>query len=165
MNIALDVGHPAQIHFYKNLLWSLQDNGHKYLLTINKKEVNVELATKYHLPHIVIGNLDQNAIAKYGQLPFGLFNYIRIMRHFSPDIFIGSDSIYGSICSKLFRKPYLNFITDKYSPPYILDLLSDRIFGFIGYEIKNSKTSLINTFREISYLHPNIFKPNPKITP
>jgi uncharacterized protein len=163
MNVALDIGHPAQVHFYKNLLRLLTENGHKYLLTINKKEVNIELATKYNLPHIVLGNFDQNNLLKYGQLPFGLFKYIKLMRHFSPDIFIGSDSIYGSICSLIFNKPYLNFVTDKYSPPFILDFLSEKIFGFIGYEKKHSKTIIINTFREISYLHPTIFQPDPDV--
>ena len=36
MNFLFDIGHPAQVHYFKNLMWALQEKGHE----VNPEDVS-----------------------------------------------------------------------------------------------------------------------------
>ena len=51
MKIFVDIGHPAHVHYFKNLILNLKDKGHEFLITARKKDVSQELLDNYNIPY------------------------------------------------------------------------------------------------------------------
>ena len=52
MKIFVDIGHPAHVHYFKNLIFNLKHKGHEFLITAREKDVSQELLDNYDIPYI-----------------------------------------------------------------------------------------------------------------
>ena len=43
MNILVDIGHPAHVHLFKNMIWNLEEDGHEVKITARDKEIALYL--------------------------------------------------------------------------------------------------------------------------
>jgi len=50
-----DIGHPADVHFFKNLIWEMQKRGHETVITARRKESTFQLLDYYNFDFIDIG--------------------------------------------------------------------------------------------------------------
>ena len=51
MKILFDLGHPAHVHYFKNLIKLLEKNGNKVLIIAREKDVTQNLL-KHYIPEI-----------------------------------------------------------------------------------------------------------------
>ncbi|HII80136.1 MAG TPA: hypothetical protein HA261_07040 [Methanosarcina sp.] len=47
MKIIITIDHPADVHFFKNFIWTMQKKGHKIKIAAEKKDISVELLNSY----------------------------------------------------------------------------------------------------------------------
>ena len=86
MNVLIDIGHPAHVHFFKNLIKNLKKNGHSIQLIARDKEVTLALLQAYGFECIKRGELHKSLIKK----ALGIFSIdytiYKIAKKFKPDI-------------------------------------------------------------------------------
>ena len=164
MKIVVDIGHPAQVHFFRNFVKAVRAKGHKVLITSTDKDVALKLLDEYNLEHIALGSTGDNFIKKIISIPVLDFKLYRAVRNFKPDLFVGSSSIRSAHISKWMRKPCLMFVdTEATIKEHILYL------PFIDYVCTpalfrrdlGKKQIRYEGYHELAYLHPHYFKPNP----
>lgn len=39
MKVLVDIGHPAHVHLFKNMIWERERKGHEILITAREKEI------------------------------------------------------------------------------------------------------------------------------
>ena len=164
--IIVYVGHPAQYHFFKNIVKILRQRNHKVLYVLRKKDVLESLLKEDNEYYINILPEGRNS-SKFGIL-LGLIKrdirLIPIVKREKPNLLIGSDAAITHI-GKLFKIPVLTVLEDDYS---VIQNLAKLSFPFTSYIVAptscdcgkwNFKKISYSGYMKLAYLHPNYFKP------
>ena len=64
MNILIDVGHPAHVHYFRNLAKLLSEKGHKVYWATKDIPIVIQLLEKYNFEFIVLPKKSDNLIGK-----------------------------------------------------------------------------------------------------
>jgi predicted glycosyltransferase len=161
MKILLDIGHPAHVHYFKNVLNKLQADGIIVKVIARDKEMTHTLLKEYGIEFINRGKGKNTFVGKLSYLIKANFQLLRVSLNFKPDIFIGFGSPYAAQISYLLSKPsvilddtenaklgqlfYKNFAKTILTPDCFKPSFGKKHLKFSGY-------------MELSYLHPNVFK-------
>lgn len=163
MRILIDIGHPAHVHFFKNLVQILSGKGHQILITARDKDVAFRLLDSYGFRYEKMKGYPKNLFAKIVSVLPTDWKLYRIGKKFSPDILLGFCSINASHASALLKKPCVLFDDDEYHT------FSTYLFTKTACTFHNCRKNLgqkqvtINGFKELAYLHPRYFTPDPTI--
>jgi hypothetical protein len=163
MRILFNVGHPAQVHFFKNAIRILESKGHMCKITAVAKDVSLNLLDAYGFEYDVVGYAHPNLFSKALELIKIEKKLYKIARTFKPDMLVGgSGNAYSAHVGKLIHKPSLVFEDSEKGA--IEHLLTDRfatvIFTPSSYKKKIGENQVfLNGFKELAYLHPNYFQP------
>jgi len=164
MKILIDIGHPAHVHYFKNLFLSRPDNSYDVLFTCRNKEVTIDLLEYYKFNYI---NLGANFKTKLGKL-IGLFYFtIRVFSisiKYRPNVYLNA-SIYSGIVAWLRRKPHIS-IEDTFNMEQVnlyLPFTSCILTGAYEHPKISHKEVRISSYQELLYLHPKYFEPNKKV--
>ncbi len=170
--ILIQIGHPAQFHFYKNAVRLWIENNHKVILLIRKKDVLEDLAQKEGLPYVNIEKNNIDKTTKWGIVKF-LFNrfyhFLKQLILFKPNIVISPDPILARLC-KFFRINFIAVSEDDYS---VIKKLADWLFPFSTHILAptvcdfskwQDKKIEYQGYMKLAYLHPNWFKGQKEIT-
>lgn len=166
MNVLIDLTHPAHLHFFRNLIGILKDEGHRVKLTGRDKDILIELAGQYGIELDVFGK------ARKGPLNLGFEMLLRwwrialIMREFRPDAMMAIAGTYISFPGKMMGVPTHVFtdtenatISNMISFPFATCVHVPRCYR----APLRCRHSIYNGFHELAYLHPNYFTPDPAI--
>jgi predicted glycosyltransferase len=150
---------------FKNLIYALERNGHKYLVVVNDKEITSQLLESFEIKFTKIGNNKAGILNKVIQLILLTIKTIIISLKFRPDIYVGQAIPHLGFSSFIMRKPFLIF-EDTESSKYlqkVVNPFADVIITPNSYrEIDNEKISIDGGF-ELAYLHPKTFKPQKEV--
>ncbi|MFC2005852.1 DUF354 domain-containing protein [Chloroflexota bacterium] len=163
MRILIDNFHPASVHFFKNFIWRMQGRGHQVLVATKDKDVAMKLLDAYGFTYVKTGKYSKNLLLKGLQMLKIDWDLYRIARDFKPDILVGQGAINASHVSKLIGKPCIVFADDAYSL-FFYRPFADVICTF-GSFVKDigEKQIRIDSYKELAYLHPRYFKPDPSV--
>ena len=166
MKIVVDINHPAHVHFFKNFIRIMREKGHSILVTCSKKDVSETLLTKLNIKYTYVGNYGQSLTKKLLNLPILDYSMYKIVKEFRPDIFLGVNSIRAAHISRLLNKTSFSFTDTEHSweqrmlyMPFTNVVLTPRCFN-VNLGVKQVR---YDGYHELAYLHPNYFKPDPKI--
>lgn len=166
MKILLDIGHPAQVHYFRNFIKIMESKGHSCYVTARNKEVTFDLLKNYRIDFKPRGKGGKGFIGKLIYLliaDYIIFKYARVVK---PDIFLSFGSTYAGHIAFLFRKPHIVFDdTDNATMERIMySPFANTILTPSCYK-KNlgGKQIRFDGFIELCYLNPKYFKPNPDI--
>jgi len=168
MRILIDIGHPAHVHLYKNLYFTLINKGHKVLVTAKDSTSINELLSVYGISYLPIGNKKDSIRGKLlSQIKFDL-RLFKLVKQHKIDLAIGSSITIAhiSLISKM-RSVLLDDDDDKVQPlfvkfahPFCSTLLSpEALYG----RRKRKDTIYYPGYHELAYLHPNRFTPDPGV--
>lgn len=167
MKILFEVNHPAHVHLFKNIIWELEKRGHKVLIVARDKEVTLALLDAYKLNYIVIGPHYKSMLKKAYGLIVTDYRLLKIAGNFKPDILVGRGSVYLAHLSFLINKPYIAYVdTENANLAALLTFpFADVIITSTCFKKKiNPKKHIkIDGYKELAYLHPNYFTPDPSI--
>ncbi len=167
MRIIVEMGHPGHVHHFKNMIWELEKKGHKVKICTADKEVALNLLDAYGFKYEVLGkNHGSGFIKKIPLLIKFELKMLNIATKFKPDLFVCRGSPISAHVSKILSKKSISFndtehtkVIDKYTFP-----LLDRIITPSCFKLSlGAKQIRYNGYTELAYLHPEYFKPNPKI--
>ncbi len=178
MIIAFFINTPAQAHFMKNIIKRLESKDHKVLILAREYGETGNLLKHFHFNYFIYTDVSNcSKYRKIYSLPFGVFNSYNFLRKYKPDLLVGSslECVYPALLlnskSILFNdsmpineaffakiqfllcKPFMDTIITPTS--VVTPDAPKRSLG--------PKHIMINSYKELSYLHPNNFVPDDSI--
>ncbi len=165
-----DVGHPAHVHLFRNLIADLRANDIPYLVTSRQKEMTTLLLDHYGIEHRVIS---KQADSRVGQLMEFFLRTARIWllhrKHrfthaLGTSVSIGYLSLFtaGRVKSINFCEDDDDVIPLQALLAYPFSTLIVHPFS-VRYKRFVEKRVLVPSFHELAYLHPNNFTPDLKV--
>lgn len=168
MSIILEVNHPAQVHLFKHAYVQLKEKGHK-VCVMTKKNPSIEyLLRKYLIPYEIVGVKGDGLFRKVLYQVLHDLKALGVVYRRGIKLGIGS-SITNDHVSAVSKLNSVHFSDDdeemvpfikKYSYPFSDTILSPDSLCFPSFEDKHIGYAGTH---ELSYLHPNWFKPDPSI--
>lgn len=166
MNILIDVNHPAQVHYFRNLHGVLRAN-HKIYYSSKKVPIIEALFKAYDIPFISYGEKKDGLINKaVKQIRYDLA-CLKHMKELDIDIALGSSA--SNVHAASFTKAISIATTD--SDLAVLPLATKFVYPFADYLMtpdalafqRHPKQICYPGYQELAYLHPKRFTPNPDV--
>jgi len=166
MRILFDIGHPAHVHYFKNLNEEIISKGHRSIFIARDKEVTIDLLKRYKIDFICRGKGAKTLLGKLFYLFKANIIIMKAAVKFKPDIFISFASPYAAQVSWIMLKPHISFTDTEHAKlgeiafmPFTTNILTPSCFN---REI-SKKQIKFDGYMELSYLHPNYFTPDPQV--
>jgi hypothetical protein len=167
MRVLFDMGHPAHVHFFKNTIYNLKKDGHEVKITARNKEVTLALLLAYGLEYEIRGEIYTGLLNKaFGMIKID-WKLFLIAKKFKPDLLIGVHNPYVAHVGAILKKPVIIFtdtenvkIASLVTYPFVQTIITPTYFRD---PINPKKHIKIHGIKEIAYLHPNYFTPNPQV--
>ena len=166
MRIVVDIGHPAHVHFFKNFIWEMKGRGHDVLITATRKDVSLELLNDYGFNYIDMGSYGDSPVKKIMNILVMDFKMYRVVKKFKPDILMGVAPIRAAHVSKIVRKPCIAFDDNDHAKAEatLYSPFSEVVVTPFCFKKDLGKKHIkYNGYKELAYLHPDYFKPDPSI--
>ncbi|MBN1932424.1 MAG: DUF354 domain-containing protein [Desulfobacterales bacterium] len=164
--IIIDIGHPAQVHHFKNVYWELEKRGWRCLFTAKEKEISIYLLKKYGLKYRKIGSSKKGMLRKIIHLFTNAFHFFNTIKKFKPDLIFSRFSAHATYIAKISRISHVGFtdtetanLLDRITVPFV-DL---KITGNSYKKNLGKNHFYFNGNVELAYLHPNRFSPDDSI--
>ncbi len=163
MKIVVSIEHPAWVYQFHEIIKQLHHGGHQILILAIRKDVNIELLDKFNLNYLLIAkSTGKNILVKSWLFIYTTIKYYQESKRFNSDIFIGRASPMLAITSFLLKKPHIIFEDTDHA---VIGLFFCRLFS--AKILTNSsfrhnlgrKQILVETYKELFYLHPDQFTP------
>lgn len=164
MRILVDIGHPAHVHYYRNMARELIQKGHTILFTTRDKEVAIELLDFYKFEYKVIGKSHRKLIGKMTGLLKSTIKLFLICLRFKPDIIINATPS-AAIVSFILGKYHVS-LEDTFNMEQVklyLPFTDVVLTGDYPHPDLGRKDLKYPGYHELAYLHPNEYKPNESV--
>lgn len=90
MKVILDVNHPGDVHFIRNLYFLLLEQGHEVRVTASRKPLTYELLEEYQIPHTKLGSYGTTNISKAVNLIWLDLKMLFTCLFWKPDAMMGT---------------------------------------------------------------------------
>lgn len=167
MRILIDIGHPGHVHYFKNLINDLENEGHQFLIIARDRDVIIRLLDKMKMPYVNRGKGSNSIIGKLFYMLKADLKILRASRKFKPDLFLSFSTPYAAQVSSLLGKPHIA-LTDtehednvlaKFTYPFTQAILTPESYlNDLG-----EKHVRFNNVVEGLYLHKDYFNPDNNI--
>ena len=167
MKYLFDIGHPAEVHTFRNVIQNLQDKGHDTLITVRDKEMTLYLLDHYKIPYVSTG---KNLRSKSGKAWSFIRNDLKILKaaiSFKPDLIINFFSPFAAHVGKLLKIPVIGFhdtehanLTIRLAKPFTDTIVVPSCYK---REYPGKNVIKFNGNFELAYLHPEYFQPDNSI--
>src|SRR3990170_6187020 len=166
MRIMVGIGHPKQVHFWKNIIINLVNTGHDVKIVAWDKDITLYLLNVYGFEYEIIGENYRGLIKKaYGMFVSEL-KVLKVVRKFKPDILVAG-APYLAHVSRLIGKPHIDFTDTEnaHLANWLSSPFTDVIITPSCYKRKfdPKKHIKFNGYMELAYLHSNYFRPDPSV--
>ena len=171
MNVRLlfDIGHPAHVHLFRNLIKRVQQEGGDVLAATRDKDVTVNLCRAYKIPEIVLSRAYSGRLLDGGlELLSRTMKLLQIALKFKPDALLGTSMSIG-VVGRLISHPSFVFSEDDAS---IVPIFAHFVYPTCNYVVtpeclKHEDYGLKHLtypgYHELAYLHPDHFTPDPEV--
>jgi len=165
LKLLIDIGHPGHVHLFRPLAQKLISEGDQVFFTCREKEFEKELLSAADLPFIPIGQKKKSLTGKVLAMFRFTFKLWRVAIRFKPDMLLSHGTPYAGWCAFLIRKPHIaledtgNMEQVRLYLPFTRYILTSTAF----HKQLGKKQLLYSSYHDLSYPHPNRFKPNPDI--
>lgn len=166
MKILIDIGHPAHVHYFKNMVKTLELKGFSFHFTLRERDSTVALMDRYGFSYTKRGKGGKNIITKLLAMPLMDFKVWRAARKFKPDMFLSFASPYAAQVAWWLGKPHITFDDTEHAVfshrlyrPFSSVVISPKSY----FKPIEKKQLLFDSFMELCYLHPKCFTPSKSI--
>ena len=167
MRLLFGIGHPAHVHFFRNLIDILESQNHEIQICVNDRENVQQMLKLYEYSYEVYGNNHPNMhlkildLLKYERYAYNKFTSFR------PHLVLSIAHYFFGHVGKFLNVPSM----------YFTDTEDARLINSIGFPFADliltpscfqgsvplQKHISYNSYHELAYLHPDIFKPDPSV--
>lgn len=161
MRIVIDIGHPAQVHFFRHAIQLLKKHGHQVRVTTVDKDVACALLDAYQISYTCLGQTGQTFWQKLCSIPRLNKALYQVLKEWAPDIFVGFGSIRAAQVAWWLRKRSVIFNdTEATWREHILYAPFAHVIA-TPYCFRRSlgrKHQRFHGYAELAYLHPSQFQ-------
>lgn len=166
MKILIDIGHPAHVHYFRNLIKLMERKGHQFFVIAKDRNVTYNLLDSYNIPYVKRRNYPKSLLGKLLQIPFTDLIVLYYAIKFKPDILLGFSGTHIAHTGMLLNKPsividdteHASFAHASYKP-FAKHIITPKCFK----KDFGKKQIRFDGYMELCYLHPNYFTPDPNI--
>lgn len=170
MNIGIIINTPAQVHFFKNIVKELEKKGHTIEILVRDYGETLPLAKELGMNYLLYGESPDGKIAKIVDLPTDILRVRNLLKNYKPQMIVGfggQESYSGFILrcpSIVFQdsEPHINLaylIQYKMFMPFVDSIVTTKSYT----DDLGKKQVKVNSYKELSYLHPRYFTPDENI--
>jgi uncharacterized protein len=166
MKIAFVVHTPGQAYLWSHVVKVLKERGNDVSVIARGGKIIEQILSKRGIDYIVYGKSSPTISGKLLRLPSQFITCLRLIHHFDPEIVLGGGIVEAN-ASGVLGKPCVIFedteITSK------LEMFQYKITARAIVTPSCFKKDLgrkqirVRSFKELAYLHPNEYKPDPDI--
>lgn len=164
MNVLIDIGHPAHVHFFRHAIRELAARGHDVRLAARELPVALSLLRAYDLPCRVVGAKRRGALGLALELACHSAGLLAMTRHWRPDVAtaIGGTLLVAAARLRGCRVVVWDDTDTAVMENRITHPLAHRIMTPDVYPVDiGPKQTRYHGLHELAYLHPRRFTPNP----
>lgn len=171
MKVGVFLNTPAQVHFYKNIIRSLSNNGNEVYPLVRDYGETLQLLGELGIDHYVYARPKVSKYRKIVGLPKDVLCAYNYLKSLHVDLVTGF-GVYDAYTSFLLRVPSIIFndseplanmksymIQFKLYMPFIDVMITPESFR----QNMGDKQIKINSYKEMAYLHPNYYQPKKDI--
>lgn len=164
--ILFDLGHPAHVHYFKNIIRQMELNGKKVYVLARDKDVTLSLLDYYKISYV---NRGKGGKAFFDRLFYWfkvVFITYKYAKKIKPDLIVSFAGTYASHASVLCGLPHICFTDTEAARIGILALLPFTKILVTPKCFKKSygrKHVRFNGLFELAYLSPKTFTPNENV--
>ena len=171
MKVGIFINTPSQVHFYRNIKESLEERGHETSVLARSYGETIPLLKEYEIEFNTYSTPSQSKFSKAARLPLDVRNAARILGRGQVDVVTGF-GIYDAYSAALLRVPDIVFndtepsinngsyaVQFKIFMPFVRKIITPSFFK----DDLGKKQIRIPAIKELAYLHPNHFTPNPDV--
>ena len=164
MKILFDITHPAHAHFFYHSILSLQQAGHKVLITSRNKDILLDLLDELKLPHTPLLTATPKGLVSFATAMLHR-DYVlyKVVSQFRPNVMVAIGGTFVAHVGKLTGIPSLVFYdTENASLQNAITYpLATQVFVPTCYQAWLPKKHLrYHGYHELAYLHPEYFIPD-----
>lgn len=155
MNILIDIGHPAHVHFFRTFISSAKEKGHNLTIVTRNKEITNNLLDSYKIPYINISTPQKGAIKLISELVRHWYKIIQIIKKERIQIAMSISGLFTSLPATICKIPNINFtdtedatISNRISFPFSSYIVTPNFFL---YDI-GKRHIRYNGLHELAYL-------------
>lgn len=164
MNILIDIGHPAHVHFFARPIRLLQADGHQILVTSRRKDIALELLDELGIPHVLLSSACSGLLGFARELMLRDRALIRTVRDFGAQrmaeiggTFVAHATLFTGIPSLVFYDTENAWLQNVITYPFASRVLVPECYqGWTPHR----RTLRYPGYHELSYLHPSTFAPD-----
>lgn len=165
LKFLIDIGHPAHVHFFKNVVHSLKGSQHEVLITSRKKDCALDLLDELGLSHRRISEEHSGTVVAMAQeLVVRNWRLAQIAKEFRPDVMTGVGGICVAQVGAILRIPTVVFydtenakLQNSLTYPFARKVVVPDCY--LGRTPK-ARTLKYRGYHELSYLRDTDFTPN-----
>lgn len=160
LNILIDIGHPAHVHYFKNVISQLKKDGHFIKIVAREKEITFDLLNAYKIPFVSRGKGKNSIIGKFFYIFVATYKIWSIAKHHKIDYYLSFASPYNALASTFFRRPNIAFDDTEHNifNHKIYVPLSDAILTPSSFKKDfGVKQIRFHGTMDSAYLHPKYF--------
>lgn len=166
MRIIIDMGHPAHVHLFKNIIWGLNKKGHRVLVTARNKEVTIDLLKAYNFEYIPVGEIGSSKFDLIREWINRDYEILKIARKFNPDILMGMSNPCVAHASWILGKKAIllddsevTTFSHKITYPFANVICTPSLYK----KDLGKKQVRYDGYHELAYLNPKYFTPDPSV--
>lgn len=169
MRLLVDIGHPAHVHLFRNLIKKVRQEEGEVLAATRDKDTTFDLCEAYKIPQIVLSRAYSGKLLDGGfELLSRTVKLFKVAVKFKPDALIGTSMSIG-VVGRLIGRPSFVFNEDDAS---IIPMFAHFAYPTCNYVVTpkclthenyGAKHLSYPGYHELAYLHPDNFTPNPDV--
>ncbi len=166
MKIAIDILHPAHVHYFRNFYFSMKERGHEFLVTARNKDCATQLLDSYQIPFHRISESSKGRFHQAREFAFRTAAFIRLARRFQPDVLTGVMGPTIAVAGRILRRPVYVFYDTEIATltnRFVFPLASKVVTPSCYQKRIGSHHVTYRGYQELAYLHPRRFIPDPDV--
>ncbi len=164
LNILVELGHPAHVHFFRHPIQIWRNQGHRVLIITRDKEITHALLNEIGLEYLSISKQKMHVWSQAIELLIRWGKIFFLIKRQKIDVAISISGISTALPTRLAGIVSITDtdtedagLSNKIAFPFSDVVLTPTTF-LCQSEVKNIVT--YNSFHELAYLHPNRFTPD-----
>lgn len=163
MRVLIEINHPSQVHFFKNLVFRLRARGDRVLVTARDKDVTLRLLRAIGIRHVCLSRQRSGLPAMAMELARRARKLVAVGRRFRPDVMVARGGATIGMAGVLVGVPRVVFDDTEHarleralSLPLATCICTGE--GYLGDQGRRQRR-----FRAVpvmAYLAPSVFEPD-----
>jgi predicted glycosyltransferase len=164
--VLVDITHPAYFHFFRPAMQIWQDQGYELTIAARDKDLTLPLLDHYSFEYALLSRAQKGMVRLALEMVEHETKIWRLIRRVKPDVVLAMAGTFVVHAAALTRTPSLIFydtehdrLSNAITYPFATQIITPSCYG----QDLGPKQLRFDGYKELAYLHPNHFTPDPAV--